>query len=359
MVEKIAIMTAGGDCPGLNNVIYTVTKIALAKNVKVIGVLDGYKGFVEGNYIELTEEKIKKIYEEGGTLLGSSNKECPFKYLVNKETKEYADKTDDAIKKLNKLGINHMIIVGGDGTLSAAKVISERGMNVIGIPKTIDNDMFASTPTIGFQTAVENVVDSVSKLRTTAYSHNRAIIVEIMGRTSGYLTLYSGIASAADVILLPEIEYDLDLVCDYVANLRKNGKRDIILAVSEAAKEKGKDITVSQIVEDSFEKVRLGGVSKILAKQIEEKTGIETRATILGHIQRGGVPCANDRIIATRMARRAINLLLEGKTGIIVGNSGEEVKEFEFPEKIKPRELDFENNELVKAARDMGICLGV
>lgn len=359
MIKKIAIMTAGGDCPGLNNVIYTVTKIALAKGVEVIGVLDGYKGFVEGSYVELTEEKVAKIYEEGGTILGSSNKECPFKYLVNKETKEYADLTDVGIEKLNNIGVNHLIVVGGDGTLAAAKVIEERGMNVIGIPKTIDNDMSASMPTIGFQTAVENVVDSIAKLRTTAYSHNRAIVVEVMGRTSGYLTLYSGIAAAADVILLPEIEYDLDMVCDYVAKLRKNGKRDIILAVSEAAKEKGKDVTVAQIVEDSFEQVRLGGVSKILAKQIEEKTGIETRATILGHIQRGGVPCPNDRIIATRMARRAIYLLLEGKSGIIVGNSGEEVKEYPFPEKIYPRELDFENNELVKAARDMGVCLGV
>lgn len=358
MIKKIAIMTAGGDCPGLNNIIYTVTKIALSRGIKVVGILDGYKGFVEGLYEELNEENIDRIYELGGTILGSSNKECPFKYL-NKETGIYEDKTDDAIKKLNNLGINHMIIVGGDGTLASGKIISEKGLNVIGIPKTIDNDMFASTPTVGFQTAVENVVDSIGKLRTTAFSHRRAMVVEIMGRTAGYLTLYSGIAAGADVILLPEIEYDLDIVCDHVKKLRNNGKREIIIAVSEAAREKGKEMTVSQIVEDSFEKVRLGGVSKILAKQIEEKTGVETRAMILGHIQRGGVPCANDRIIATRLARRAVDLLLEGKTGLIVGNLGDTVKEFEFPKEGKPRELDFENDELVKAAKEMGICLGI
>ncbi len=359
MIKKIAIMTAGGDCSGLNNIIYTVTKIALKQNIEVIGILDGYKGFVEGRYINLTEDNIDRIYEIGGTILGSSNKECPFKYLVNKETKEYADLTKQSIGKLNDMGINHMIVVGGDGTLDSARVISESGMNVIGIPKTIDNDMFASTPTVGFQTAVENNVDAISKLRTTAYSHSRVMVVEVMGRTSGYLTLYSGIASGADVILLPEVEYDLDIVCNYIKKLKENAKRDIIVVVSEAAKEKGKDIIVSQIVEDSFEKVRLGGIAKVLAKDIERKLEIETKAIALGHLQRGGSPCANDRIIATRLASKAVELLLQGKSGLIVGNLGEEVTTYKFPKERIPRELDVNTNELVIAAKNMGVCLGI
>lgn len=359
MIKKIAIMTAGGDCSGLNNIIYTVTKVALKKGIEVIGILDGYKGFVEGKYMKLTEEKIDRIYEIGGTILGSSNKECPFRYLVNKETGEYADLTKQSIGRLNDIGINHLIVVGGDGTLDSARVIGECGMNVIGIPKTIDNDMFASTPTVGFQTAVENNVDAISKLRTTAYSHQRVMVVEVMGRTSGYLTLYSGIASGADVILLPEIEYDLDIVCDYIKKLKQNAKRDIIIVVSEAAKQKGKDIIVSEIVEDSFEKVRLGGIAKVLSKDISRKLDVETKAITLGHLQRGGTPCANDRIIATRLANSAIELLLEGKNGVIVGNLGEEVKVYNFPKERVPRELDFNTNELVRAAKNMGICLGI
>ncbi|MEG2460371.1 MAG: ATP-dependent 6-phosphofructokinase [Clostridia bacterium] len=357
-MKKIAIMTAGGDCCGLNNVIYTIVKIASERNIEVLGIEDGYKGFVEGKYIKLDFKKVKDIYHIGGSILGSSNKECPFKYLVNKEKKEYKDMTKTAIDKLNDIDINDIIIVGGDGTLDSARDIYENGMNVIGIPKTIDNDMGASDITIGFETAVEANVEAMAKIKTTAASHRRCIVLETMGRTAGFLTLYTGVAGAADVILLPEIDFNLEKVCNIVKDKAKVGQRDILIVMSEAAKENGASISIGKIVEDSFEQVRYGGAADKLAKQIEKITNIETRAQVLGYIQRGGETCAMDRILATRLAAKAIDLLCEDKGGVIVGVKGSLVKTMQFPKDRIPRILNTETNDLVKAARNMGISFG-
>lgn len=356
-MKKIAIMTAGGDCPGLNAAIKAVVLSAAEKGVEVLGIVDGYKGFVEGTYTMLGKREVEDIEKIGGTILGASNKECPFYYLVDKVNMKYEDKTDEAIEKLREQGVEGLIVIGGDGTLDSARVIDERGMPTVGIPKTIDNDMEASTPTIGFNTAVGTVVDAISRVKTTAYSHRRIMVVEIMGRTSGYLALYGGFASGADIILLPEKDFDLDLVCDRLKKIT-SVSRCAIIAVSESAKQIGKSETIAKIVNDSFEQKRYGGIAEKLAKQIEEKTGLETRHVVLGHLQRGGSPNHMDIIQASQQGNFAFELLYKGKSGYIVGMKGDELCKMEFPKERKPRQLDFDTNPLVRTAKSMGIYFG-
>lgn len=357
-MKKIAIMTAGGDCPGLNSVIKTVTLSAIKKGIVVVGILDGYIGFVENKYLVLNEKIVDGIDNVGGTILGSSNKECPFHYPNKQDKTIFEDKVEYGIKSLRELGVEGLIIIGGDGTLDSARVISEAGMPTIGIPKTIDNDMVASNPTIGFQTAIENAVDCVSKLKTTASSHRRVFVVEMMGRTSGYLTLHSGFASGADIILLPEIEYDLDIVIKDIKKVMESSKRYCIIAISEASREKGKEETISRVITDSFEQKRYGGVSEKLASQIEEITGYEARAMILGHLQRGGAPCSGDIILGARLGEYALKLLLNNEFGFIVGVEDNKLVKNEFPKTREARLLDYKNDDLIMTARSMGISFG-
>lgn len=356
-MKKIAIMTAGGDCSGLNSAIRTVVLSCVQKGIEVVGIEDGYKGFIEGHYKELGEKDVFEIENKGGTVLGSSNKECPFYYLVDKEAKRYEDLTDKGIDALKDMGVEGLIVIGGDGTLDSARVIHERGMPTVGIPKTIDNDMEASNPTIGFDTAVSNVVDAISKVKSTGYSHRRVIVVEIMGRTSGYLALYGGYASSADIILIPEKDYNLDTVCKKIKEVTDK-KRYAIVAISEAAKEEGKQEVIARIVEDSFEQKRFGGVSEKIAKDIENKTGIETRNIILGHIQRGGAPTPTDVIIASLQAGHALRLLLGNEAGCIVGMDGVNPVKMNFPKNRVARVIDFNSNDLIKTAKEMGVCFG-
>lgn len=357
-MKKIAIMTAGGDCPGLNSIIKAVTMSAINKGMEVIGILDGYIGFVEGKYMPLTKEIVYNIETEGGTILGSSNKECPFHYPVDDKKDIFVDKVPESVAFYKSIGIDGMIIIGGDGTLDSARVIEENGMKVIGIPKTIDNDMVASNPTVGFRTAVENAVEAIRKLKTTAYSHRRVMVVEMMGRTSGYLTLYGGFAAGADIILLPELEYNLEDVCNKVTEIMNSGKRFVIIATSEAAKENGKGETIARIIKDSFEQKRYGGIAEKLASEIEQITGYEARPMVLGHIQRGGEPCTSDIILGARLGNYALNLLASKKTGYIVGVKESGLVKMKFPKTREARLLDLNKNDVYKTAKDMGIYFG-
>ncbi len=358
-MKKIAIMTAGGDCAGLNSVIKAVVLSAADKKIKVLGIQDGYIGFVEKKYIKLTKSDVYDIEKMGGTIIGSSNKQCPFHYPVAGKNNEYEDRVEESIKALKKQGVEGLIVVGGDGSLDSARVINDAGMPTIGIPKTIDNDMSASMPTIGFETAVENSVQAIRNLKATAYSHRRVFVVEIMGRTSGYLTLYSGFASGADIILLPELDYDLKVVCNKVKQIMKSGKRYVIIAASEACKEKGKEETISKILKDSFEQKRYGGIAEKLASQIEEITGYESRAMVLGHLQRGGEPIMSDIILGARLGNYALNLLLEGESGYIVGTKETALVKVKFPKTRKPRILELDKDDIAITAKDMGISFGV
>ena len=357
-MNKIAIMTAGGDCPGLNSIIKTVVMSACKKNIKVLGIVDGYIGFVEKKYMVLNEKSVEDIENIGGTILGSSNKECPFHYPSRTKKGEYEDRVLDGIESLKNLGVEGLIVIGGDGTLDSARVIHEKGLPTVGIPKTIDNDMSASNPTIGFDTAVETAVEAIRKIRTTASSHRRVAVVEIMGRTSGYLTLHSGFASGADIILLPELEYDLDIVIKKIKNVFNSGKRYCIIAMSEAAKQKGKDEVIAKVIKDSFEQKRYGGASVILAEIIEKETGYEARNTILGHIQRGGEPSTSDIILAARLGEYALGLLLNNESGHIVGVSNYNLAKIKFPNERIPRILEVTKDDLVQTAKNMGVCFG-
>lgn len=358
-MKKIAIMTAGGDCAGLNAAIKAVVMAAQNKNIVVVGIIDGFIGFVERKYVVLDNKSVENIERQGGTILGSSNKECPFYYPSADKEGVFEDRVQDSIEALRKIGVEGMIVVGGDGTLDSARVIDEAGMPTIGIPKTIDNDMVASNPTIGFDTGVENAVEAIRKLKTTASSHRRVMVVEMMGRTSGYLTLYSGFAAGADIILLPELDYDLNVVCNRVKEIMNTDKRYVIIAVSEACKEKGKDETVAKVIKDSFEQKRFGGIAAKLSAQIEEITGYESRPMVLGHLQRGGDPCASDIILGARLGDYAFNILFEGKHGYIVGVNLSELTKMKFPKERVPRILNLKNDDIYKTANDMGICFGV
>ncbi len=357
-MKKIAIMTAGGDCPGLNSAIKTIVITAMKKGVVVVGILDGYIGFIERKYTVLNEKTVENIDTLGGTILGSSNKECPFHYPSKEDKSVYVDRVDEGIQGLKDLGVEGLIVIGGDGSLDSARVIYEHGMPTIGIPKTIDNDMSASDPTIGFDTAVETAVENIARLKTTAYSHRRIMVVETMGRTSGYLTLYAGFASGADVILLPEIEYNLEIVADKVKSVMESSKRYCIVVVSEAAKEKGKNEVIKRVVEDSFEQKRYGGVSEMLAQELEKMTGYEARNLVLGHLQRGGAPSVTDNILASRLGGYAIKLLLNGENGKIVGAKNGSLEVMDFPKDRVPRLLDIQNNDIIDTARNMKVSFG-
>ena len=357
-MKKIAIMTAGGDCAGLNSVIKSVVLSAEKNNIEVVGIIDGFIGFIEKKYMELNGKVVQNIDTLGGTILGSSNKECPFHYPSKEDKNVFVDRTDEGVDGLKELGVEALIVVGGDGTLDSARVIYEHGMPTVGIPKTIDNDMSASDPTIGFDTAVEAAVESIKRIKTTAYSHRRIMVVETMGRTSGYLTLYAGFAANADVILLPEIEYDMDIVVDKVKKVMESDKRCCIVVASEAAKEKGKDEVIKKIVKDSFEQKRYGGVSEMIAEKLEMLTGFEARNVVLGHIQRGGSPSISDHILATRLGGYAMKLVLNGEFGKIVGIKNGKLENIDFPKDRIPRLLDIENNDMVLTAKNMDICFG-
>ena len=287
-MKKVAILTAGGDCPGLNTVIRAITRTAIKQyGLEVMGILDGYRGLVEDRTVNLTLKSVEDILDRGGTILGSSNKDNPFAFLEKKDS-EPVDMSQQCIAQLRAHGVDCLFTIGGDGTLTSARDFSRMGFPVIGIPKTIDNDLNATDQTFGFNTAVTTATEAMDKLRTTAEAHHRIAVVEIMGRYAGWLTLESGIAGGASVILIPEIPYDFDKVCEAVKKNTKNGKNYTIVAVSEGSKPIGGEVVIRKLVTNSPDAVRLGGIANKLAEELEERLGIEARATVLGHIQRGG-----------------------------------------------------------------------
>jgi len=357
-MKKIAILTGGGDCPGLNAVIRGVVKTAISKyKLEVIGYKDGYRGLVENNFVELHEEDVIGILEKGGTILGSSNRDNPFAY-IKKPGDEPKDMSEKCIKNMKKNGVDALIVIGGDGTLTSGRDFSRMGFNVVGVPKTIDNDLNATDITFGFNTAVATATEAIDRLRTTAESHHRVMVVEIMGRYAGWLTLESGIAGGASVILIPEIPYDIDKVCEAVKKATNNGKKYTIVAVSEGAKPKGGDVFVRKIVADSAESIRLGGIANKIAEEIEEKTGIETRATVLGHTQRGGQTSAYDRVLSTRYGVKAVELAMEGKFGNMVAMLDGKVSYSSLEDAVGKMKTVPVDHELVNVAKTMGVSFG-
>jgi len=315
-IHRIGVMTGGGDCPGLNAVIRAVTKTAVFQHgLEVWGIEDGFLGLIHNCVHPLTTDDVSNILTRGGTILGTSNKANPSRYAVGNDAAGrpiFEDVTDKVIETVTARRLDAIICIGGDGTMTGAAGLVARQVRCMGVPKTIDNDLMHTEITFGFQTAVSIATEALDRVHTTASSHHRVMLVEMMGRNAGWLTLHSGLASGADVILIPEIPYQLDVVCDHCLARSKRGKAFTIIAVAEGAAPEGGRQVVDRVVRDSPEPIRLGGVSEVLCEQIADATGLECRATILGHVQRGGTPVAEDRVLATLFGHKVLELLMAG-----------------------------------------------
>ncbi|HZY03200.1 MAG TPA: ATP-dependent 6-phosphofructokinase [Anaeromyxobacteraceae bacterium] len=326
---KVAILTGGGDCPGLNAVIRAVVRRGEQHGFEFVGVRDGWKGLLDDDHFRLTRDKTAGILQLGGTMLGTSRTN-PFKRPEGPRI---------VMDTLERHNIQAVVAVGGEDTLGVAKRFSDMGMKVVGVPKTIDNDLSGTDYTFGFDTAVTIATDAIDRLHTTAEAHSRVIVCEVMGRHAGHIALHSGLAGGADVILIPERPIVLASVCDHILKRQKRGRRFSIVVVAEGAKmERSKETTVTDEL-DEFGHVRLGGIGSYLAREIERETGIETRAAVLGHIQRGGTPTARDRVLGTRYGVFAVDLVRDGKFGMMAALRGDEIVAVSLEEATKELHL--------------------
>lgn len=359
-IRRIGLLTGGGDCPGLNAAIRAVTKTAIREyGMSVVGFKDGYEGLVEDKAVELDYDDVSGILARGGTILGTSNRADPFRYRVGKgRAAAPRDLSDRAIRNARRRGVGALICLGGDGTLTIARRLVEKGLPCIGVPKTIDNDLRETDVTFGFDSALATASGALDKLRTTTESHHRAMVVEVMGRYAGWLGLCAGVAGGGDVILIPEIRYRLDAVCDVVKGRSRRGRRYSIVVVSEGAAPEGGARTVDRVVEGSPDPVRLGGVGRVLADEIEKRTGVEARVTVLGHLQRGGEPTARDRILATLFGEEAVRLAVRGRFGRMVGIRGGEIVSATLAKATAGLKRVPANHPLVRAARAIGTSFG-
>ncbi len=311
---KIGILTGGGDCPGLNAVIRAVAKsLILQSGAEVIGFYDGFLGMIEKRYRSLSHEAVSGILTTGGTILGTHNKANPFEYFGA----DGADVSDQVVANVEELGLDGVVAIGGDGTMTLAHRLQKKGIPFVGVPKTIDNDLMHTDRTFGFDTAVSIATDAVDRLSTTAQSHGRVMILETMGRYAGWIALHAGVAGGADIILIPEIPFEVDEVVR-VCREREPKQKFTIIVVGEGAKARGESQVVRERVEDSPDPVRLGGIGYWLADQIKPRLDSEVRTTVLGHIQRGGTPTAFDRILSTKFGIHAASLVAAGRFGEMV-----------------------------------------
>jgi phosphofructokinase-like protein len=358
-IRRIGIMTGGGDCPGLNAVIRSVGKAAINGGIDVVGIYDGYLGLIENRMKPLTMMDLGGILTRGGTILGSCNKADPKAYAVREGDQWITrDVRQQVVDHFHRHALDAMIVIGGDGTMCGAADLIEMGLNIIGVPKTIDNDLWGTEITFGHDTAVTTAADALDKLHTTASSHHRVMVLELMGRYAGWLTLNAGVASGADVILIPEIPFDIDKVAEVCTNRHHDGRGFTIIAVGEGAKPQGGEMIVDKVVEDSPDPIRLGGVGKYVAEEIEKRTGLDGRAMVLGHIQRGGTPTALDRILATNLGYHAFELLMAGEFNRLVVRQKGEIKSVEISEIAGKVRTVPEGHITIKAARGVGTSFG-
>ncbi|MDY6865299.1 MAG: ATP-dependent 6-phosphofructokinase [Halobacteriota archaeon] len=338
---KIGILTGGGDCPGLNAVIRAIVKKSIAYDWEVIGIRNGWKGLIVGEVEPLTDYSVSGILPKGGTILGTSRTN-PYK------NKEDLQKLETNIKKF---GLDAIIAIGGEDTLGVACKLNKQGIPVVGVPKTIDNDLSGTDYTFGFDTAVSIVTEAIDRLHTTAESHRRVMVVEVMGRHAGWIATVAGIAGGADDILIPEEPFDMDEICDRLKKRYDRGKKFSIVVVSEGARPKDEDsLTVKNKGKDDFGHVMLGGIGNALGSEIEEKMGMETRVTILGHVQRGGTPTAYDRVLATRFGVAAVDLVRDGDFGKMVALRGNKIIPIDLEEAVA--ELKTVDMELYEVAKE-------
>jgi 6-phosphofructokinase 1 len=361
MSKRIGILTGGGDCPGLNGVIRAVTLHAHGTHgLDVLGIRNGFEGLFEEEYVDLDHTKVANLLSRGGTILGSSNRANPFAYPVKLPDGrvEVVDASKRCLESLDRLDLEGLIVVGGDGTMSFAKKFIDLGAtHIVGVPKTIDNDLEATDYTVGFQTAVEIVVEALERLHTTAESHERIIVVEVMGRYAGWIAMTAGLAGGAHVVLIPEIDYDVERVIEAFHRRHGRGVTYSIVVIAEGAKPKGGGHSVVT-AGDATKQEKLGGAGQRLVDAITAATDYEVRATVLGHIQRGGAPCAFDRELATRFGVKAVDLIMERKFGHVAALEDGKLVAKSIDKAIKKLKLVDPDGELARTARAVGIELG-
>jgi len=356
---KIGIVTGGGDCPGLNAVIRAVAKTAAKRGWETIGIIGGYDGLLAPqNYRLLDYKALDGLLVRGGTILGTANRGQFSAKTGHGETRQLPKELMDATKQgMEQLGISALVSVGGDGSLTIAQQMHEAGIPIVGVPKTIDNDLAATTITFGFDSAVACATDALDRLHTTAESHGRVMVLEVMGRYAGWIAIYAGVAGGADVILIPEIPFSYEAVCHAVMTREKQGKHFTLVVAAEGAKPLGGDFVTSGAQQLNRE-ARLGGIGPVVALEIEKRTGKETRSMVLGHLQRGGSPTFMDRVLCTLFGAKAVDLITEGRFGRMVAHNGRFVDSVSLAEatgRLRTVPLD---EGFVHATRSLGICLG-
>jgi 6-phosphofructokinase 1 len=351
------VLTGGGDAPGLNAVIRAVVKAAVNARIEVVGLEDSFDGLLDQSRTRvLTARDVTGILRLGGTILGTTNRGNPFQYPIGGSA-GHVDYSDRVVETFTNMKLDALVVIGGDGTLQIAHQFYLMGIPVVGVPKTIDNDIWGTTSCFGFDTAVAFASDAIDRLHTTAEAHRRIMVVEVMGRYAGWIALHAGVAGGADVILIPEISYDVDKI---VARLREResfGAKFSIVVVAEGAKPTGGSLTLVEQANSSHVE-RLGGVGSVVASQLQEKTGKETRCVVLGHLQRGGAPTAFDRVLATRFGGKAVELLMRGVFGRMVANNPPDIVPIPLADivgKTKTVPLD---SDLLKTARAIGVAFG-
>jgi len=363
-IKRIAVSTGGGDAPGLNAVIRAIVLASTRRGWETYGIRDGYNGLMlperypEGGITRLTPDSVRGITHQGGTIIGTTNRGNPLKFPVQAKdgTWEEIDRSDELVRLFRMHEFDALITCGGDGSLGIANVLQKKGLRVIGVPKTIDNDLDGTVITFGFDTAVAFATECLDRLHTTAASHGRVIVVEVMGRYAGWIAMSAGVAGSADAILIPEIPYDLSLVADKIRERDNGGRAFSIVVVAEGAKPKGGHTSV--LGKSIGQAERLGGAGQVVAEELERLTGHETRSVVLGHLLRGGSPTSFDRLLSLRFGAAAVRALDEGQDGVMVALDPPTVKYVPLEEATRRMRSVPLDCDTMLTARDIGICFG-
>ncbi len=361
-IKRIGILTGGGDCPGLNAVIRAVAKTAMLQfRMEVFGIEDGFQGLIDNRVRRLSFRDVSGILTRGGTILGSNNRCDPRRYCTSTGpdgTPVFTDVTPTCLATIRENQLDAIIVIGGDGTMCCAAPLVEAGVNVIGIPKTIDNDLFGTEITFGFLTAVATATEALDRLHSTADSHHRVMVCEVMGRNAGWIALTAGVASGSDMILIPEIPFDDEAIGQFIRQRMESGPGFAIVVVAEGARSLGGAPVVARIDPTSPDPIRLGGIGQRVADSIGARTNAEVRTTVLGHVLRGGMPIAADRILATNFGYHAISILMEGASGRLVVREGNVFSDVDLLASAGRQRLVPTNHALITAARAVGTSFG-
>lgn len=361
MTKTIGILTGGGDCPGLNAVIRGVVKSAIIRHGwQVIGIEDGFDGLLSPSQCRpLTLESVRGILPRGGTILGTTNRGNPFSYPVERDgVLTHADLSGKVVENIRTMGIDALVAVGGEGSLKIAVELSKKGVPVVGVPKTIDNDLQETDFTFGYNTALETATDALDKLHTTAESHHRVMILEVMGRYAGWIALESGIAGGADVILIPEIPFYIDRICAAISKRSARGSRFSIIVVAEGAFPTGGNRVVARKADECQAVERLGGIGQFVAQHIQQCLDMDVRVTVLGHLQRGGSPTTFDRALGSRFGTKAVQMVAAGEFGRMACLRGRSITSVPLEDAIRELKQVDPEGEIVRTAEDLGIMVG-